>query len=315
MKISICVINKNTEKTIEKSMRSVLNQLDETYEVVIIDESTDNSPKIIEKLRKEFPTILRPYYFSDKPLGSIGAARNKSISLATGQYCIMHIDCDDIWQPYIKYFVEVFFEIEKNYRKKFLLAGHQINMARRDFLLSIGPYQDIKHGEDRDLWMRLAKLGQYMPIDHIAFFERIPLGRKTNKIKTIKRVYWSIEDEAGGGKTFCDFFDEFFEKQAHLTLSIKIARLIFYPYVLFKNYAFINERRRSKANDNLYFDDYNEWNEYKTKHTGTYSQISAIWGFPSSLDFITNPAARKIFQSKRSDQTIDSVNNSSNTDE
>ncbi len=309
MKISICVINKNTEKTIEKSMRTVLNQLDETYEVVIIDESTDNSPKIIEKLRKEFPTILKPYFFSDEPFRSIGAARNQSILLATGQYCIMHIDCDDIWKPYIRYFVEVFFEIEKNYKNSFLLAGHQINMARRDFLLSIGPYQDIRHGEDRDLWMRLAKLGQYMPIEHVAFFERIPLGRKANKIKSIKRIYWSVGDEARGGKTFNDFFKEFFVRHAHLTFSMKLARFIFYPYLFLKNYTFIKESRKSKVKNNLYFDNYSEWNEYKAKHTGTYSQISAIWGFPSSLDFISNPVAKKIFQSKKSDQTIDAIEN------
>jgi glycosyltransferase involved in cell wall biosynthesis len=51
MKISICVINKNTEKTLEKSLRSVLNQIDNRFEVVVIDESTDQSPLILRKLQ------------------------------------------------------------------------------------------------------------------------------------------------------------------------------------------------------------------------------------------------------------------------
>ena len=130
-----------------------------------------------------------------------------------------------------------------------------------------------------------------------------------SQIKSIKRIYWSVGDEARGGKTFNDFFKEFFVRHAHLTFSMKLARFIFYPYLFLKNYTFIKESRKSKVKNNLYFDNYSEWNEYKAKHTGTYSQISAIWGFPSSLDFISNPVAKKIFQSKKSDQTIDAIEN------
>jgi glycosyltransferase involved in cell wall biosynthesis len=303
MKISICVINKNSEKTLEKSLRSVLDQIDSRFEIVVIDESTDSSPQILKRLESEYPEKLKSFYYGTQPLKSIGAARNMSITKATGSYCIMHIDCDDIWHPYISYFADVFLEIEKFMKKDFLLAGHQINMARRDFLLSVGPYQDIKHGEDRDLWMRLAKSGQYMPLDHVAFFKRLPLDNKTNKVKAIKRTYWSVGDEIRGGKKFKDLLSEVFKSFTHLTLAMKLSRLVFFPIakIKFKNLTQIDK--------SLYFENESEWNSYKKRNFGTFSNIAPIWGFPKTLDFLSSKSARAIFENKRSDKKIEDIFN------
>ena len=301
MKISICVINKNSEKTIEKSLRSVLDQIDNRFEVVVIDESTDDSPQILKKLELEFPDKLKLFLLGTKLLKSIGAARNMSIINASGTYCIMHIDCDDIWYPYINYFADVFLEIEKYVKKDFLLAGHQINMAKRDFLLSVGPYQDIKHGEDRDLWMRLAKRRQYMPIDHVVFFERLPLDNKTNKVKAIKRTYWSVGDEIRGGKKFKGFFSELFEHYVHLTTIMKLLRVFFYPI------AKVKYRKFTKRDSSQYFESAAEWNSYKKSHSGNFSEIALIWGFPQSLNFLSSKLAQAIFENKRSDKKIEEI--------
>jgi glycosyltransferase involved in cell wall biosynthesis len=301
MKISICVINKNSEKTIERSLRSVLNQIDDRFEVVVVDESTDDSPEILKKLQREFPDKLKLFFLGTQTMNSIGAARNMSITKATGTYCIMHIDCDDIWFPYINYFADVFLEIEKHVKADFLLAGHQINMARRDFLISVGPYQDIKHGEDRDLWMRLAKKRQYMPIDHVAFFERLPLDNKTNKIKALKRTYWSVGDEIRGGKKFKDFVSELVEQYAHLTNIMKFMRVLFYPI------AKIKSRKFPRLESSQYFENASEWNSYKKRHLGTFSEIALVWGFPQSLNFLSSKSAQEIFESKRAEKKIQEI--------
>jgi glycosyltransferase involved in cell wall biosynthesis len=301
MKISICVINKDSEKTLEKSLRSVLDQIDARFEIVVIDESTDSSPQILKKLEFEYPEKLKSYYYGTQPLKSIGAARNMSITKASGSYCIMHIDCDDIWYPYINYFADVFLEIEKFVKIDFLLAGQQINMARRDFLLSVGPYQDFKHAEDRDLWGRLAKRGQLMLLDHVAFFRRLPLDSKTNKVKAIKRTYWSVGDEIRYGKKFKDFLSEAFKSFTHLTLSKKLARLVFFPI------AKIMVRKLAQIDRTLYFENESEWNSYKERNFGTFSNIASIWGFPKTLDFLPSKSARAIFENKRSDKKIEDI--------
>jgi glycosyltransferase involved in cell wall biosynthesis len=301
MKISICVINKNSKKTLEKSLRSVLGQIDDRFEVVVIDESTDDSPQILKKLELEFPGQLKSFLLGTQPLKSIGAARNMSIIKATGTYCIMHIDCDDIWFPYINYFADVFLEIEKHLEEDFLLAGHQINMAKRDFLLSVGPYQDIKHGEDRDLWMRLAKRRQYMPLDHVAFFERLPLGNKTNKVKAINRVYGSVSDEIRSGKKFTSYVYELFEHLTHLHAILKLLRILFYPI------AKVESRKLTKIDNSQYFTSASEWNSYKKRHFGTFSEIALIWGFPQTLTFLSSKSAQEIFKNKRADKKIEEI--------
>lgn len=298
MKISICVINKNSGKTLENALRSVLEQVDERFEVVVIDESTDDSPFILSRLKTEFPDKLKFYLYGTCPLKSIGAARNMSIIKATGNYCIMHIDCDDVWYPFINDFADIFIEIEKNMKKDFLLAGHQINMAKRDFLLSIGPYQDVKSGEDRDLWMRLAKTYQYMPLDHVVFFNRLPLGNRINKTKALKRAYWSVEDEIRGGSKLSDIGAEFFNFQSNRPFLVKLLRVVYYPI------AKILSRNLEKLDESLYFDNTQEWRAYKEKHEGTFLEIASIWGFPKSLDFLTSETARKIFEYKRSQKSI-----------
>lgn len=297
MKISICVINKNSEATIEKSLRSVLCQIDESFEIVIVDESSDKSRNIINRLIQEFPGAIKPVFLDKHEMGNIGQARNRSIIEASGDYCIMNIDCDDVWQPHIKDFVAVFLQIEGMFGKKFLLAGQQINMARRDFLISVGPYQPIEHGEDRDLWMRLAKRDQYMPIDHVLFFSRLPLTTKVNKMKAIKRTFWSVRDEIRAGRKFSALALDFFLSEHPHPRKIRAIKILSFPI------AKLTSRGMSKFDQELYFNDATEWNMYKTSRTGTYREIAKVWGFSGSLEFLQNSLSRSIFEHGREDRT------------
>ena len=62
--VSVVVTTYNQEKYIEKALRSVLEQeCDADIELLVGDDcSTDNTPKIIEKLTNEYPTIVKPMY-------------------------------------------------------------------------------------------------------------------------------------------------------------------------------------------------------------------------------------------------------------
>ena len=60
-KISIIIPCYNSEKWIEKSVKSALNQNGEFAEVIVVDnESTDNSLQIIKNIQKDF--IKSKYY-------------------------------------------------------------------------------------------------------------------------------------------------------------------------------------------------------------------------------------------------------------
>lgn len=90
--ITVCY---NSEKTIEKTIQSILNQSCEDYEYLIIDGgSTDTTLEIIKKYEPEFNGKLK--YVSEKDKG-IYDAMNKGIDKATGEI-IGIVNSDDYYE-------------------------------------------------------------------------------------------------------------------------------------------------------------------------------------------------------------------------
>ena len=55
IKYSICMCNYNMDSTLENSLKSIFNQLNENYEVVVVDDgSSDNSLSLLMKLRENY---------------------------------------------------------------------------------------------------------------------------------------------------------------------------------------------------------------------------------------------------------------------
>lgn len=82
-KISIIIPVYNTEKYVEKSINSILNQSYKNIELIIInDGSTDNSEKIIKRIIRDNKNIK---YKKIKNSG-VAHARNEGLRIATGKY-------------------------------------------------------------------------------------------------------------------------------------------------------------------------------------------------------------------------------------
>ncbi len=94
--LSIIVPVYNVEKYIEKCINSLLNELDECVEIIIVDDCTpDNSINKCKNLIKGFKNvniIKREYN------GGLSAARNTGIEMAKGKYC-WFVDSDDYILP------------------------------------------------------------------------------------------------------------------------------------------------------------------------------------------------------------------------
>ncbi|MDC7286906.1 glycosyltransferase family 2 protein [Blautia schinkii] len=86
----------NAGKVIDKTLESIFNQTYKKIEIVLVDDcSKDNSREVIEKYKEKHPEIL--YYCQETNQGA-GAARNKALELAKGQY-VAFLDADDMWHP------------------------------------------------------------------------------------------------------------------------------------------------------------------------------------------------------------------------
>lgn len=94
-KISIIVCVYNTEKYIEKCIRSILSQTYKNIEIMIVNDcSKDNSLSIINKLAKEDKRIV---VIDNKENKGLSYSRNIGFKKSTGEY-IGYIDSDDYIQ-------------------------------------------------------------------------------------------------------------------------------------------------------------------------------------------------------------------------
>ena len=90
--VSVIIPTFNREKTIERSVRSVLCQTYQDLEVIVVDDGSEEATEsVITEIRAP-----RVKYYRQENSGAC-AARNKGISLSAGEYIAFH-DSDDVWR-------------------------------------------------------------------------------------------------------------------------------------------------------------------------------------------------------------------------
>lgn len=92
MKFSIIVPVYNAEKYLQECVQSVLNQTNQEFELILVDDgSTDSSTKICDNFQEKYPTNIKVIHKKNQgPL----AARIEGISKANGEFVIF-MDADD----------------------------------------------------------------------------------------------------------------------------------------------------------------------------------------------------------------------------
>lgn len=91
--ISVVIPLYNKEKLIGKTLRSVLEQTYQDFEIVVVnDGSTDNSVTEVEKIADPRIRLIH------QQNAGVSAARNKGISEAKGEFIAL-LDGDDLWKP------------------------------------------------------------------------------------------------------------------------------------------------------------------------------------------------------------------------
>ncbi len=126
--ISIVLPVYNSEKSIENTIKSVINQTYKDFELIIVDDgSNDGSSDICKSFLKDYKNIK---YIKIKNSG-VGQARNIGISKATGKY-IMFLDSDDI---YVENILESLIKEMKN-ENDLVVCGY------KRIILENGRYRD-----------------------------------------------------------------------------------------------------------------------------------------------------------------------------
>jgi glycosyltransferase involved in cell wall biosynthesis len=189
---SVVIPAYNTAETLGEAIESVLAQTRDDFEVIVIDDgSSDNTAEIAASFADR-----RVQVYSQENAGP-SAARNRGIELAVGKY-VSSLDSDDLWLPdYLvemgraleenpragfAYTHAWILDASDRFRTVPTGAWHQpptpmlppdqfiaellrecfVNAPtiRRAALEQVGGYdKNISHGEDWELWLRLANAG------------------------------------------------------------------------------------------------------------------------------------------------------------
>lgn len=92
---SVIIATYNREATLVEAITSLINQTEEDWEAIIIDDgSIDNSYFKIEGLLEKYPDKIR--YFKQENEGTV-SAKNRGISKCKGKY-ITFLDSDDLYE-------------------------------------------------------------------------------------------------------------------------------------------------------------------------------------------------------------------------
>ena len=106
IEFSICICNRNMAETLRISLESILNQVDERFELVVVDDgSRDNSLEIMSELKSKYKNFIFYSLPRDKKR-KLGLTRNFSIAKANGRWVILHLDTDDYVESGILEFVQ-----------------------------------------------------------------------------------------------------------------------------------------------------------------------------------------------------------------
>lgn len=152
----------NSEKTIERTIQSVLGQSYRKFEYILIDgNSTDNTLKIIQRYAHQYPDIIR--YVSESDMG-IYDGINKGIRIALNDnrgQLIGIINSDDFYEKDALQVVADEFVRQKEKLENQRSTTHEIYY---------GAIREIREERERRIWMNSHEFLQEAMIAHPGCF-------------------------------------------------------------------------------------------------------------------------------------------------
>lgn len=180
--VSVIIPCYNSQETIVRALKSVIDQTYKDFEIIIIDDGSQDSTKAQTEtfLQDSFADYK---YVYQKNVGP-SIARNNGVSHAKGDF-IAFLDADDSWHPkkleiqmriiqendlnflgstyqYDEFFEQITNEIKiEKYSFKSLLLKTRFStpgvIIATDFFKSLGGFDvSLKYSEDNDLWLRAS---------------------------------------------------------------------------------------------------------------------------------------------------------------
>ena len=218
-KVSIITVCFNSEKTIKRTMESVLKQTYDNYEYIIIDgKSSDSTLGVVLEMKNDFESKGIPLTVVSEPDNGIYDAMNKGIRIAKGDI-IGIINSDDWYEPvaletaantYMDNKYDMFFAdlrvimnngktmIKKAKKDKFITSrhwNHPTTFIPKEIYNEIGVFALHSLYDDFDLYLRIRKAKKKITIKNVVL-ANFSFGGISNKksfkkaMERCKHKYW-----------------------------------------------------------------------------------------------------------------------------
>ena len=122
--ITIVVPIYNAEKYLDRCMQSILNQSFKNFEVILVDDGSNDGSKII---CEKYKAIDKRVILLSKKNGGVSSARNSGIDLASGEL-IMFVDPDDYLE---KDMLKRMYDIYEKYKCDVVICDFETNSRKR----------------------------------------------------------------------------------------------------------------------------------------------------------------------------------------
>jgi GT2 family glycosyltransferase len=215
--ISVIIPVFNGEKTLKRTVESILNQTFSDFELIVINDGSQD--KTLEILATFQDPRLRVFSY---PNGGLSMARNRGIAHASGAY-LSFIDADDLWTPdkleaqlaalqadpqaavayswtdwideadqFLRPGVHVTANgdiYEQLLLRDFIGSGSNI-LVKTEALADVGGFDaSVSPVEDWDMWLRLAARYQYVAVSAPQILYRITQGSMSSNV-------WKMESSS-----------------------------------------------------------------------------------------------------------------------
>jgi glycosyltransferase involved in cell wall biosynthesis len=176
--ISVVICTYDRAKYLDNGINSVINQTFEDWELIIVDDgSQDSTFEIVNPYVQKFSNIRYLKHQNKKQ----AYAKNAGIQASFGKYITL-LDSDDAYKPnhlesrleYMKNNPEIdlieggFVSEEEIFVTDYFQPGKIINLrecvlgptifGKRKVFFELGGFENIHYGEDTDFWHRAAKI-------------------------------------------------------------------------------------------------------------------------------------------------------------
>ena len=235
---SICLCTYQMGDSIERCLDSLVKNTYEDVEILIIDDgSNDNTFDICKKFENDHKRInyIRLKRSANRKLGE---TRNLSVSAASSDIVLLHIDADDIWEEGLQNLINFYLYFRNTLKVKKMIIGNHIALTSKDIFWSSDGYSNIYRGEDRDLMFRLVVNKNLYFLDHKIIYQR----QKRKKIKTFLKSFKDLWSQSKYDVLYTHNISIlilsslfFSPKNKSLTLLVRVLRFFFIPicFILF----------------------------------------------------------------------------------